>query len=63
MHDLPFPSKAMKGLKGVLKENGIVSMLDIDTSSDMVEQVLTMFNNIILQIYNLNLDFRVKNDH
>ena len=40
MHDLPHPSLAMKGLKEVLKEDGLVTMLDINTSSDMVLQVI-----------------------
>ena len=52
MHDLPHPAEAMKGLKGVLKDNGIVTMLDIDTSSDMVNQTK---NPISAVLYNISL--------
>lgn len=52
MHDLPHPAEAMKGLKGVLKDNGIVTMLDIDTSSDMVSQTK---NPISAVLYNISL--------
>ena len=40
MHDLPFPAKAMAGIKRVLKPNGLGSMLDINASSDMLKQVI-----------------------
>ena len=43
MHDLPHPEEAMKGLRGVLKENGVVTMLDIYSSSDMYKQVTNQF--------------------
>ena len=52
MHDLPHPSQAMKGLKGVLKENGVVTMLDIDTSTDMVAQTK---NPVSAVLYNISL--------
>ena len=38
MHDLPHPAKAMAGLKRVLKNDVVVTMLDIDASADMCKQ-------------------------
>ena len=52
MHDLPHPALAMKGLKGVLKDNGIVTMLDIDTSTDMVAQTKKPITAVL---YNISL--------
>merc|ERR1712013_225931 len=52
MHDLPNPALAMKGLKGVLKEDGVVTMLDVDASSNMVTQTKNPFSTVL---YNISL--------
>eukprot|EP00116_Pleurobrachia_bachei_P005503 sb/3465765/ len=52
MHDLPHPAEAMKGLKRVLKEDGMVTMVDINTSTDMVKESK---NPISAALYNISL--------
>ena len=52
MHDLPYPAEAMKGLKGVLKDDGVVTMLDIYASSDMVKETKNPMSTVL---YNTSL--------
>lgn len=52
MHDLPHPDKAMAGIKRVLKPNSLCSMLDINTSSDMLKQTQ---NPVSTVLYNISL--------
>ena len=52
MHDLPNPAEAMKGLKEVLKDDGVVTMLDIYASSDMVKETKNPMSAVL---YNTSL--------
>ena len=52
MHDLPHPAEAMKGLKGVIKDNGVVTLYDIYASSDMVKETKNPMSAVL---YNTSL--------
>lgn len=52
MHDLPHPAKAMVGLKRILKKDGVVTMLDIDTATDMCKETKKPLSSVM---YNISL--------
>ena len=53
LHDLPFPTKSLREIQRVLKPGGVISIIDINSDSDLSEQAKDPLGSMSLYAFSL----------